>query len=241
MMARPALPRGGETLGTSSLIKSIYRNDLLKVSSNPLPPPNPSVPPPYLKPSRVSAHEIVRTGFDIAPSLCSFSHYGAGEHRPASPLVLIRLDTLSTRMNVSNGVCVWGGWGGGGRVTSAPLHKPHLSNSSALLLLEKNVAEIILFLSLSFSNSSMAVKDGCLKAPAVHNLGSSNDGWLSPWQPNQTCHNSRSWFEGQLFIFICDARHLASLVPLRRAASLLLAPFSLFQMYSHNPVFRRYG
>lgn len=146
MMARPALPRGGETLGTSSLIKSIYQNDLLKVSSNPLPPPNPSVPPPYLKPSRVSAHEIVRTGFDIAPSLCSFSHYGAGEHRPASPLVLIRLDTLSTRMNVSNGVCVWG-------VTSAPLHKPHLSNSSALLLLEKKCGwnyfvSLSLFLSL---------------------------------------------------------------------------------------------
>lgn len=42
MTARPALPRGEETPGTSSLIKSIYRNGLLKVSSLSLHPTRPS-------------------------------------------------------------------------------------------------------------------------------------------------------------------------------------------------------
>lgn len=134
-------------------------------------------------------------------------------------------------------MCVWG--------EELPRHYISLIHQTAVLCyFWKKKKEIIQFLSFSnlphapssLSLSTTAVASGCLKAPTVHNSDSLNDGWLSPWRPDQsvTMPVADLW---QLFIFICSARHLASLVPLRCTASLLLTPFSLFQMHSHNPVF----
>lgn len=58
-----------------------------------------------------------------------------------------------------------------------------------------------------------------------------------PGDPTRRVTMPAADLRGKFFIFICSARHPASRVPLRCAASLLLTPFSRFQMHSRNPGF----
>lgn len=124
------------------------------------------IPPPYLKPCRVSAHRSSRSF--TSPHHCAYSLIIEWVASILSSLGLIWLDTLSTCMNISNGK------------TSAPLHNPHLSSSSTSLLPEKNKKSVVRMIMLFFSSPFQAeLSKQFVKSTPLHILGSFNDGWLS--------------------------------------------------------------